>query len=352
MSLVYIYPQINVLDIVGPKCGGKLRMKIELLSGILVSIAVIFIVFLVLFNPLSSILFTDNTDFNNNMDNDFKNDPDQTGDDNKFPPVTDNNYVTEPVLVGSITIEGSNAFKFDPREIKTVRSDIFKEGYFSLFDILVHLDSKKSIDLNYHFEESMNTHVIDSINGISNWWYYAYYSGGWSERNAFRMDHYPYKDNTTIKVFPEDEDLISDVYKVFEQEVKKKELNEGAVIIPKITINGPKTKLTFSNVKVTAHNKRSDMFQPGVITALDAIMSLGDQNKIEYELKWYEEIAFADPVKNYWVHRINDDEAYDTCGWVYEEGSNQMHGRNHIHIPSDSRVLNSPDYEEWFWICL
>ena len=74
--------------------------------------------------------------------------------------------------------------------------------------------------------------------------------------------------------------------------------------------------------------------------------------KIEYELKWYETIAAADPIKNYWVHRINNDEAYDTCGFVYEAGSYEMGGRNHIHIPSDSKVINSPEYEEWFWICL
>jgi hypothetical protein len=264
----------------------------------------------------------------------------------------DNGNSTEPIKTGEITIDGAGNFKFDPKNIRTSRPDIFKEGYFSLFDILVHLDSINKIDMDYQFSESMNTHVINSINGIGNYWYYSYYSGGWQENNAFRMDHYPYKDDTTTVLYKESGSVINSIYDVFQNEVVYRENNDGKVKIPKVKIQSPNNNLEFKNVEVTAHNLRSDQFKDGVITAIDVIMSLGDQGKITYDLKWYEEIGAAKVVKNYWVHRINKDEAYGTCGFVYEEGSYEMMYRNHIHIPSDSRVLNSPDYEEWFWICL
>lgn len=265
---------------------------------------------------------------------------------------TEDDKNTKPVLMGEISIDGIGKFKFESEKVQTVRKDIFKPGYFSLFDILVHIDNNGDIDLKYHFDKSKNTNVIDSIDSIENWWYYAYYDGGWSESNAFRMDHYPYKDNTTIVVHQEDESTIEKIYDAFESEVERREKNGGKVIIPKVIINGPTTHREFEDVEVFAHNLRSDSFQEGVITAIDVIMSLGDQEKITYKLNWMEQVGTADPIKDYWVHRINNDEAYGYCGWVYEEGTTVMGGRNHIHIPSDQRVLNSPDYEEWFWICL
>ena len=71
---------------------------------------------------------------------------------------------------GRITIEPFGDFDFSPQSVKTVRGDIFREGFFSVFDVLVHLHEKGEIDLVYHFDREMNTHVIDSINGETNYW--------------------------------------------------------------------------------------------------------------------------------------------------------------------------------------
>jgi hypothetical protein len=105
---------------------------------------------------------------------------------------------------------------------------------------------------------------------------------------------------------------------------------------------------------VTAHNLRDDVFHSGIITAVDVILSLGDQGKLTYGLQWYESIGTAGVVKNYWVERIDEDVAHHRCGFVYESGSNRVRGfaGNHIHLPSDTRVLNSPEYVLYFWICL
>jgi hypothetical protein len=42
------------------------------------------------------------------------------------------------------------------------------------------------------------------------------------------------------------------------------------------------------------------------------------------------------------------------CGFVYETGPNSFAGFSgtHIHIPADVRVIISPEYALWFWICL
>ena len=88
---------------------------------------------------------------------------------------------------GRISIKPFGDFDFKPREVKTMRDDIFREGFFSVFDVLVHLHEKGKIDLVYHFDEEMNTHVVDSINGETDYWYMAYYDGGWPENNIFRI---------------------------------------------------------------------------------------------------------------------------------------------------------------------
>ena len=96
------------------------------------------------------------------------------------------------------------------------------------------------------------------------------------------------------------------------------------------------------------------IFQEDVITAIDVIMSLGDQGKITYTLQWYDAISTATYVRNWWVESINDDIAHGTCGFVYEAGSRKYDGfrGNHIHLPSDTRIIYSPEYLEYFWICL
>jgi len=87
---------------------------------------------------------------------------------------------------------------FNWSAIETTRPDLFTDGHFSMFDVLVDLSNRGLVSLEYHFNESMNTHVIDSMNGKINWWYRSYYSGGWLENNVFRMDHHPWKEGTTL----------------------------------------------------------------------------------------------------------------------------------------------------------
>ena len=106
---------------------------------------------------------------------------------------------------------------------------------------------------------------------------------------------------------------------------------------------------------MTAHDVRSDVLQPGVTTALDALVSLAEQGELSgLKLTWYERIGRADPVDSYWVEQVNDAVAYGGCGFVYETGPGAYPGFSgtHIHIPADVRITVSPEYALWFWICL
>jgi len=252
-----------------------------------------------------------------------------------------------------IIIEGIGTFQYNPNTVDTVRTDLFKPGHFSIFDILVDLDNKNEINMEFHYDADMDTHVIDSINDEGNWWMYAYYDGGWIEQNVFRMDHYPYKPKMFIKMIKISPTRLNHIYDTFKEEILRLNSNNGTLIIPTVTIRGPNNNLVFNDIEVTPHNIRNDTFRNGVITAIDVIMSLGDQGLISYKLNWYESIGGSE-VKDFYVDGINDDIAYARCGFVYEAGDLDFPGfsGNHIHIPADIRIITSPEYEEWFWICI
>ncbi len=252
-----------------------------------------------------------------------------------------------------VQIKGIGSFTLDLSELRTTREDIYRDGQFSVFDILVGLMEKGHIELKYHFDESLNTHVVESIDGKENWWYTAYYDGGWPEKNVYRMDHYPYKDKMHLSFYPSSAKDINSIYDNFSKEGQKKQ-ERKAVIVSDVLIRTKHDMMTFKNVEVSSHNTRNDLFQDGVVTALDVILSLTDDGKLTYGLKWHESIGRARVVKSYWVEKINEEQGYHSCGFVYEEGSSSFrHGRgNHIHIPCDARIINAPEYVEWFWICL
>ncbi len=262
---------------------------------------------------------------------------------------------TKPELEGKIRIARIDDFTFNPKGISAIRDDLFNEGHFSVFDVLVELDRSGEIALEYYFDQALNTHVIESINGIKDWWYVAYYDGGWPERNVFPMDHYPYKDHMNISIIEATQSELESYHRVFSEEIARKNAHGGKTIIPEVILRGPNMgDLVFEDVHVKAHNLREDMFREGTVTAIDAILTLGDEGFIDYELLWYESLGTAQIVKNYWVERINQDRASGRCGFVYEAGSRGFYGfrGNHIHIPSDARIIHSPEYLEYYWICI
>ncbi len=260
-----------------------------------------------------------------------------------------------PTLLGGPKVRiGDKDYIFNPLDVNSTRPDLFNQGQFSMFDILVYLNNQNEIELEYHFDETMNAYLIDAIDGETGWWYITFYDGGWAEQNVFRPDHYLWKPGTTLRFYRESQSKIKSIYSTWQQEIQRKERNNGKTIIPEVVIRGQTFTRSFEDVEVTPHNLRTDVFRENVITAIDVILSLGEKGKIDYELQWYDSIGTASVVRSYWVEAIENDVAAERCGWVYEAGSKQYRGftGNHIHLPSDTRILNSPEYVEFFWICI
>ncbi len=53
---------------------------------------------------------------------------------------------TKPIEMNRITIEGLGTFDFNPADISAIRDDVFNKGFFSIFDVLIHLDETGQIN--------------------------------------------------------------------------------------------------------------------------------------------------------------------------------------------------------------
>ena len=237
-------------------------------------------------------------------------------------------------------------YNYNPTEVETARPDLFQNGSFSVFDVLLHLDSKGEISLNYHFNTSMDTYVVDSLNGETNWWYYIYYSGGSREDNVERIDHYPWKPGAYITMYQKSASYIQNAYSTFREEVDRLIYNNGSVIIPIVNVSGHSFSEVFYNLTVLPHNLRNETFQLDVITAIDVIMTLGDLGNITYELEWHESFRGASYVHSYFVSKINTDETAGRCGFLYDVSE------SYIYLSADERILTSPESVNFYWGCL
>ena len=270
-----------------------------------------------------------------------------------------------PTARGAVEIRGTGTLEFDTSQIQLLRSDVFQTEHFSVFDVLVHLADQGAIELGYQFDESADTYVIKTLNGLEGWWYDAHYAGGSFNRTVVRMDHYPVKDGMDILFYLEDPERLTAIHENFRQEVDRRQENGDQVIIPIVTIRSPQASLTFDEVVVKAHNVRADLFQPGVTTVLDVLLSLGEQEKLtSLTLTWRDRAEDADPIDNYFVNLITGDafspEATGSCIFTHQIGSetlkdylapNACEG-SHIHLTADLEIIVSPEYVEWLWVCL
>jgi hypothetical protein len=269
-----------------------------------------------------------------------------------------------PSQPGSVEIRGVGTFTYDPQAITTLQPQVFAQGRFSAFDVLVHLSVTGQISLVYAYDETADTYIIQSLNGLEGWWYDARVPGGAFERTALRIDHYPVKDGTSLYVYLEDPARLAAIEAGFRVEVALRSEHGGQIIVPVVTIKGPRSTTTFENVLVTSHNVRPDLFRPGVVTALDVLLSLGEQGKIaSLDLAWHAEVDGVANVNHYMVDWIGIPdvlgEKSPTCGYMDQAATEGVrsyltphsHATTKIHLSSDVEVLVSPAFVEWQWVC-
>ncbi len=269
-----------------------------------------------------------------------------------------------PTAPGTVEIRGVRTLSFDPAAVRTSRPDLFLEGNFSVFDVLVHLAERGDIALEYVWSDAAATHEIVSLNGLSGWWYDAAYAGGEFERPVVRMDHFPVKDGMRIRLYLDQPERLAAIEQSFREEVARREANGGAVIIPEVMIRGPRWTLVTRDVVVEPTGIRSDVFRPDAVTAFDVLLALGRDGAISsVKLVWHDRLDDADHVDSFMVHALlgggHEAPATEGCMFAHQTGSGVIegflvphdHGTPHVHLSADLEALVSPEYVRWTWVC-
>ncbi len=269
-----------------------------------------------------------------------------------------------PSAEGTVDIRGLGSLTYDPAEVRTLRPDLFADGHFSVFDVLVHLAERGDIALEYVWSDAAATREIVSLNGLSGWWYDAAYAGGEFERPVVRMDHFPVKDGMRIRLYLEQPNRLAAIEQSFREEVERRAANGGVVIVPEVTLRGPRWTLVAHDVVVEPTGARSDVFSPDVVTVLDVLLALGRDGAISsVKLVWHDRLDDADPVDSFMVHALfagaYEAPATEGCMFAHQTGSGVIegflvphdHGTSHVYLSADLEALVSPEYVRWTWVC-
>jgi hypothetical protein len=291
----------------------------------------------------------------------------------------------EPMEPGSQVDILGQVFPFDSSEyeISSSRPDVFAEGYYSMFDVILAVAERNGIAIEYDFDATRKAHFISTINNVpGNYWYHFSYDTEANNqeignRRANRWDELLWRPGVWIQVV-EGENL--DEIKTEYLEEIERETVVGHVI-PDVTItiapsdymgNPPNSgrimvSKNFTDVLVTPHNLRSlgspspysKPFQPGVVTSLDIPLSLMDQGELTVAMSVFYTYLAGLYIESYFVVALGFPEegiahASGRQGFVYTTENGTLEdlpndADRRFHVTCDIAVLHAPDFSRWRW---
>ncbi|WP_028114919.1 hypothetical protein [Ferrimonas kyonanensis] len=194
----------------------------------------------------------------------------------------------------------------------TARPDIFKEGSYSVFDLLRYMvatrDDLKFIgeittpddsEYNTHeftlaYDRNGNGSFSDEGEESSNWHFrftqsmgkaglYRDHSG---EIPFNRMDMFLIKEEQRIRFIDASSSFKARLKHLWKSEADRLASNNGKVIVDSIGWSDDPENPIATNFEVKAHNLRNDVFQEGVITNMDVFLTLADRGH-DFRLTWW-----------------------------------------------------------------
>ena len=277
------------------------------------------------------------------------------------------------------------AFEQTTLDVRTLRPDIFAPGYFSLFDVLLAVARREGVSIAMHWDENCKTHFIDSVDGVAGdfWYGFSYDAGSGTQnelgnRRQIRWDELLWQPGSWIVL--RGGENVAELKTEFSEEIARERLS--GCLVPQVQIsvnptdyegNPPESHRigitrNFRDVAVTAHGLREAgrdslrrmPFQPGVVTAIDLLLSLQDQGAIDMVGTAFFTHLAGKVMDSYRVRSLGFPgaglaHASGRQGFVYTTGNgtpqrlaNNADGKQHVH--ADIHVIHAPDFARWRWI--
>ncbi|MBE0643060.1 MAG: T9SS type A sorting domain-containing protein [Bacteroidetes bacterium] len=292
-----------------------------------------------------------------------------------------------PATQGSGVIIRGKQYAFDQTslDMRALRTDIFAPGYFSLFDVLLAVARREGVRIAYHWDEDCQTHFIDTVDGVAGdfWYGFSYDAGSGTQnelnnRRQIRWDELLWQPGSWITLRMGED--VAGLKAEFAEEIARE--RQFGHIVPQVQIsvnpsdfhgNPPESnRITvtknFRDVLVTPHGLREAgrdslhrmPFQPGVVTAIDLLLSLQDQGQLDMVGTAYFTHLAGKVMDSYRVRSLGYPgvglaHASGRQGFVYTTGNgtaqrlaNNADGKQHVH--SDIHVIHAPDFARWRWI--
>ncbi|MCZ7557724.1 MAG: hypothetical protein M5R41_15100 [Bacteroidia bacterium] len=302
-------------------------------------------------------------------------------------PGTLNATAIRPATQSSAVVIRGNTYTFDPADyrIQTLRPDIFAEGHYSLFDVLIAVARRNGHSVALHWDADCMTHFIDSVDGIAGdfWYHFSYDAGSGTanelqHRRQIRWDELLYQPGAWVRLVVGE--AVSELKQEYREEIQRQ--RQYGHMIPQVRIainpsnyhgNPPESnRITVTrnwrDVTVSAHDLRAEgsdslyrsPFQPGVVTAMDVLFSLRAQGLLDVVGTAYFTHLAGKVMESYRVRSLGFPDAglahaSGRQGFVYTTGNgsftrlaNDADAKQHVH--ADIHVIHAPDFAVWRWI--
>ena len=291
-----------------------------------------------------------------------------------------------PVQGSAVIIRGKQyPFDADLHDIRTLRPEIFAEGFFSFFDMLLAVAKQQDMDVQYHWDDSCQTHFIDSFDGTTGdfWYHFSYDAGAGTaaelqNRRQIRWDELLYQPGSSMQLVMGEN--LAELRSAFKREIERERVNGHMIPEVRITISPSDFRgnpsgsgrisvtKTFSNVQVFSHGIREEgsdslyrlPFRDNVVTAMDVLYSLQDAGELTLVGRSYFTRLAGKVMESYRIRKlgfpgVGEAHASGRQGFVYTTGNGTFNGlvnnadrKQHVH--SDIHVIHAPDFALWRWI--
>ena len=261
---------------------------------------------------------------------------------------------------------------------QSIREDIFVPGNYSLLDLMLYVseqrddfevtlgdfnEARQSYDFTVSFDANGDGDFNDLATNYDEWgdyqnsdsWGVAMAHSGGAMLNDFngyletvydRLDETLVRDTTDVRIHPVSKAFRDRVWQSHKDEVQFKKDNGGKVILKAITLDMEDTdgygtdgnqagiETIAEDIEVKAYNLRRDIYQEGVITSLDMVISANEAAKeagsAEFGFTFWPTLYTGAKLGSYVMNEIthpgvgpsNTLRAEGLDGWNYSAGMN------------------------------
>ncbi|WP_435806278.1 hypothetical protein [Shewanella psychromarinicola] len=250
-----------------------------------------------------------------------------------------------------------------------LQPDVYADGRFSVMDVVLYASHvRDDLDVTASWNDELKTYVLSTawdtdgdgtlsegeLSNRSPDWYPNYIwddgsfdrlQGGPTLETVYvRADLALAKTPMRIRIQPFSPAVTQRRNMLFKAQADRRLQTGDKVILPVLVatdVEGYRV-VEIENLEVTAHNLRTDIFKPGVVTQLDAWLSAHDQGLLDYTATYWGIMSTGAKVNGYAHSSINGIRSQGMQGWTAISGEQAAFGdffQDDLEWPSPSDLI-------------